>query len=949
MKKYLIVLGAVMMISACDTQKTVVSTKENSQNKVEQQVETEIIPVDASVRIGKLSNGLTYYIRNNGKPENKVELRLVINAGSILEDDDQLGLAHFMEHMSFNGTKNFKKNELVDYLQSIGVKFGAHLNAYTSFDETVYILPIPSEDPEKLEMGFQILEDWAHNVLLTGEQIDSERGVVLEEFRLGQGANERMMQKYLPKVMYGSKYADRLPIGTKENLENFDHESLRKYYKDWYRPDLMAVIAVGDVDVDILEEKIKTHFGRIPAAENPRKREVFLVENHDETFIAIESDKEAQFAQVQVIIMDLMESKPDVTNSDYRKSVVNALFSQMINNRLDELRNGENPPFVFGATNHGGTWARTKEAYQSFAISSPEGQLNALKSLLEESERVKRFGFQQGELDRAKKSLFARMEKSFNDKDKTESNRLVGEYVRNFLESEAIPGITWEFDFYKENLPSITLSEVNNLVNDYLRDTNRVIVLTGPEKEGLVKVTEDQVKAVLAEVSSGELKPYEDKVVASSLITNLPAMGTIVGASKDDKLGTVTLILGNGATVTYKKTDFKNDEILFQAFSFGGTSLYSTEEIKTIGFANGGLTEAGVGGFSKVDLSKMMSGKIVRVRPSIGGLSENFSGSSTPKDLETLFQLTHLYFTELNKDEKAYNSFLSKQKGFLTSLLSNPQTYFQNEMGKFLNEDNPRYLGFPTAEKMDASDYDLAYAKYLERFADAGDFNFYFVGNIDEQKLIEYSLKYIASLPGKDSNETFAVSSYRQLTGSHEKIVEIGEDQKSTVQIIYQGETIFDKKEAKAFSSLGEILSIKLIEKLREEEGGVYGVGARGSISDMPYGWFSFRISFPCGPENVTKLKDAALMEVQEIVKNGPTDKDLAKIKESQLLEYKENLKKNRFWLSYLKATDYKKVDSQRVFEFEKELEELTKADIQEVAKKYLSDGFILGIQNPKN
>ncbi len=911
--------------------------------------ETDIkIPTDPNVKIGKLSNGLTYYIKNNKKPADKVELRLVVNAGSILEDEDQLGLAHFMEHMNFNGTKNFKKNDLVDYLQSIGVKFGAHLNAYTSFDETVYILPIPSDDPEKLEKGFQILEDWAHNTSLEGDQIDSERGVVLEEYRLRRGADDRMLQKYLPKVMYGSKYADRLPIGTKENLENFKHESIKQFFKDWYRPDLMAVIAVGDVDVNLLEDKIKSHFENIPAAKKPRKREVFEVPNHEETFIAIENDKEAAFSRVQIMYKDKSVPKKSTTIEDYRKSMIKSVFSQMINNRLNELRNKENPPFVYGYSYYGGTWARTKNAYQSVASTSESGQLTGLKALLEENERVKRFGFQEGEFERAKKSILVRYEKSFKDKDKTESNRIIGQYVRNYLTSEPIPSIDWEYNFYKTHLPNIRLSEINALIKDYLHDDNRVIVMVGPKKEGLIKVTEQEVKDLLNSVKTQDIKPYEDKVVASSLITSLPAKGHIIKTEKNDDLGTTTLTLNNGAEVTYKKTDFKNDEILFQAYSYGGSSLYSDEDYLATIYANGGLIEAGVNGFSKIDLGKMMSGKIVNVRPSIGTYSENFSGSCSPKDLEELFQLTHLYFTALNKDKKAYNSFINKQKSFLGNLLSNPQYYFQNEMGKFINGKNPRYTGFPTPEKYDASDYNLAYNKFKERFSDAGDFKFYFVGNIDEQKLIDLSLTYFGSLPSNNSKEKYIVSNFRPITGSHTKIVKKGEDPKSSVRITFQGETDYNRKESHALSSLGEILSIKLIEKLREEEGGVYGVGARGYINKIPYGWFSFNISFPCGPENVDKLKNVALDELKKIIENGPTDKDLDKIKEAQLLDHKENLKKNRYWINVLKNADYQKDDINNLLSHEEFISSITKDDIQNVAKKYLTTGYILGIHNPE-
>ncbi len=902
------------------------------------------IPTDPNVKIGKLSNGLTYYIKQNSKPENKVELRLVVNAGSILEDEDQLGLAHFMEHMAFNGTKNFKKNDLIDYLQSIGVKFGAHLNAYTGFDETVYILPIPSDDEAKLEKGFQIIEDWAHGALLTEKDIDEERGVILEEYRSRRGADSRMLEKYLPIVMHGSKYADRLPIGTEENIKNFKHESLRRFYKDWYRPDLMAVVAVGDADVATLEQKIKDHFGKIPTPANPKKRMVSPLKNHKETFIGIEADKEAPFSRVQLMYKDYDEAAPMVTLGDYRNSLIKSLFSQMINNRLDELRNSENPPFVYGFSFHGGTWARGKNAYQSMAGTSAHGQLKGLVALLDESERVKRYGFQPGELQRAKNNIMARMEKSFKDKDKRESKRIVGEYVNNFLEQEPIPGIDWEYKIHMGLLPTIKIDEVNKLINNYLHDDNRVVVITGPEKV----VTKDQVTKALNDVKTKDLKPYEDKVVASNLITKPIAPGSVVYTEKNDKLGTTTLTLNNGAKVIYKKTDFKNDEILFEAFSFGGSSLYSNEDLKATTFANGGLFEAGINGYSKNDLSKMMSGKIVNVRPYISGLSEGFRGMVAPKYTEELFQMVHLYFTALNKDEKAFKSYVNKQKSFLGNLLASPNFYFQKEMGEFMNAGNPRYSGFPSPEAYEKADYNLAYKKYHERFADAGDFNFYFVGNVDEKQIKEFSEKYLASLPGKNSNEKYKVHDFRPISGSHSKTFVKGKDPKSSVRITYQGETDYNEKEALAFTLLGDVIGIKLTEKLREKEGGVYSSRTRGRISKLPYGKYNMTISFPCAPENVEKLKTISVDQVADVVKNGPTAEDLMKAQKGMINDHKEDLKKNRFWLSTLKNIDYMNNDKSDPFTFEDRVNSLTVKDLQKVAKKYLANGYILGVLNPE-
>ncbi len=945
MKKTLLFLMAMTFTWIGISQETAIKDANNTSVEVKE----DLIPADPNVKMGVLENGLTYYIRNNGKPEDKVVLRLAVNAGSILEDEDQLGLAHFMEHMNFNGTKNFKKNELVDYLQSIGVKFGSHLNAYTGFDETVYILPIPSDDEAKLDQGFQILEDWAFNTLLTDEEIDKERGVVLEEYRLGLGADKRMLADYLPVIMKGSKYADRLPIGKKEIIENFSYEALRRFKKDWYRPDLMAVVAVGDVDVAKLEEKIKKHFGKVPAAVNPRQREVSEVPNHKETLVAITSDPEATFNRVQLMYKDQGTPTPSTTIADYRKYVVEGLFTQMINNRLDELRNGENPPFVFGSSYHGGTWARSKEAYQSFAISSPTGQLNALKALLQENERVRRHGFQKGEFERAKKDILARMEKAFQNKDKTESANYVGEYVRNFLEKEPMPGIEWEFAFYKKTLPEVSIDDVNNIIQNYLNKENRVVVLTGADKEGVPKVTEQQVLDLLNEVESAEIAAYEDTELADALISDLPKAGSIVKEVNNELLGTTTLTFSNGAKLTYKKTDFKDDEVLMEAYSYGGSSLYSDGDFLKVANANGGLTEAGVNGMTKVEMGKMMSGKIANVSPYIGAFSEGLRGNSTPKDLESLFQLTHLYFTKLNKDDKAFGSFIAKQKAFLGNLLSNPNIYFQIEMGKFMNEGNPRYVGFPTPEALDKADYALAYQKYQERFANAGDFNFYVVGNFEEAKLRDFAKQYIASLPSSETREIYKDHGYRGKMGAHELIVKKGTDPKSNVMIQFRGETEYNSKEDHLLKSLGEILSIKLIEQLREEESGVYGVGARGGLNKIPFGSYNFTISFPCGPENVTKLKDAALAEVQKIIDNGPEEKDVNKVKEAQLLEYKESLKKNRYWLSSLKNADYNKSDRAKIVGLTKDIDAITAADIQKVAKKYLAGGHMLAVLYPED
>ncbi|RZK09880.1 MAG: insulinase family protein, partial [Flavobacterium sp.] len=786
------------------------------------------IPFDSSVKTGKLKNGLTYYIKKNAKPENKVDLRLVINAGSILETDEQQGLAHFMEHMCFNGTKRFPKNKLVDYLQSIGVKFGQHLNAYTSFDETVYFLPIPSDDPAKLENGFNIIEDWAFNAVLTPEEVDKERGVVLEEYRLGLGASKRMMGRYMPKMMYKSHYADRLPIGKKEILENFKYDKLTAFYKDWYRPNLMSVIVVGDIDVAEMEKKINDHFGKYQNPKNEKQRKIYDVPNHKETFVAVESDKEASGTQVQLIYKDHNAPKKTVTVADYRADLVENIFTTMLNNRLDELTNSPTPPFTFGYSYHGGTWARTKEAYQSFAMTQEDKQLDALKVLVTENERAKKYGFTQSELDRAKSDYLARYEKAYNDRDKSNSEMFVGEYQSHFLEGTPAPGIAWEFEAVKQMLPKVELKDVAGFVNEYVKDDNRVVIITGPEKDGLKKVTEQEVLNTL-KVNSDEVKPYEETALASSLLRKEVKAGKITNKEFNANIGATTLTLSNGVKVTYKKTDFKNDEILMEGISFGGSNLYTNDELKKTQFANGALTEAGFSGLKLNDINKFMAGKIANVNPYIGGTSEGFRGSATPKDLEYLFQTVHAYFTDLNLDKEAFEGYKQKQSAFYKNLSSQPNVYFQQEFYGYLMKENPRYFGmFPDDKAWETTDYELAYNKYKERFANAGDFEFFFVGNVDDKAIEAFSAKYLASLPSTDKKEKPVDLGYRMLKGEHKKVINKGTDPKSSVTIMFYGDAEYSPKEALAMQALGEVLTIKLIEELRENESGVYGVSARG-------------------------------------------------------------------------------------------------------------------------
>lgn len=894
------------------------------------------IPIDPKVKIGKLSNGMTYYIRQNKKPENRLELRLVVNAGSILEDEDQKGLAHFTEHMAFNGSKHFEKNELVSYLQSVGVKFGGDLNAYTSFDETVYMLPIPCDNPEIVEKGFLVLEDWASGLKLDHEEIDKERGVVLEEWRLGRGADQRMLEKNLPVIYKGSRYAERLPIGSEEVLKNFKYDVIKRFYKDWYRPDLMAVVAVGDMPVAELEKKVKDHFGHIEPVKNPRKRETYAVPDHKETYVTIASDKEASFTQVSVYYKK--DTKAALRLKDFRSGLVEDLYATMLSERLNELRQKAQPPFIYAATRYGGTWARTKDAYQSFALVGETGVEEGLRAVLSENERVRRHGFTASELARAKTRLLTRLEKSFKEKDKTESERYVNGYVNHFLEEQPIAGIEYQFEFANKYLQGIGLEEVNNLAREWITDESRVVVIAAPEKEGVQLPSEEQLRAVFKEVEQAEIAPYQDAVVAESLMEKKPVKGKVSASTLhfENGMNVTELLLSNGIKVVLKPTDFKNDEVLMSAYSKGGQSLVADADHFSAFYAAQIIGESGVSSFSKTDLGKMLTGKVVSIRPYIGMYGEGLSGSAAPKDLEELLQLVHLNFTAPRQDREAYESYINKNKALYANLATNPNFYFNDQVIKTMAQFHPRAGGYPTSEELDLVDFDKMHQIFRERFADAADFTFFFVGNFREKELRPLLETYLGSLPTKRSKESFKDLGIRPPKGVVKKDLFKGEDQKSIVAIRFTGEASYDEKTAYQLKTFADILKIKLVERLREDEGGVYGVSAYARMSKEPYESYSIDINFPCGPENVASLKKAAFAEVAKIIAEGPTTEDVKKIKETQRREREVKLKENGFWLRALQDAYTEEKSPANVLLYDTYIEELTAADIQRVAKTFV-------------
>lgn len=894
---------------------------------------TSPIPTDPNVRIGKLSNGLTYYIRKNAKPENKVELRLAVNVGSTAERDDQQGVAHFLEHMAFNGTKSFKKNELVSYLQSIGVRFGADLNAYTSFDETVYMLSVPTENKELVDKGLLVLTEWASAITLDPEEIQKERGVVLEELRLGKGADQRMRDRYFGKIFKGSAYAERLPIGKKEILEKFDPKVLTDFYEDWYRPDLMAVVVVGSLDVDEMEKKIQAIFGSIKAKRKTKPVPVASVPDHTETLIAVETDKEASTTSAQLLFKKPAQ-RPKLIG-DLRKGLVKSFFNGMLNARLDEIRQGPNPPFVFGGAGFGG-FVRNKDAYSVFSITDPKSVKTALTVFLDENNRVKEFGFTPAEFERQKERYFAGLENSYKERDKTESNGFASSYVYHFLAANPVPGIEFQSNFGKAVVPTLTLKEINDLAKEAITADNRVVIVTGPEKPGVVYPTYDEILAVLKQSETAKLTPYVDNAVDEALVGELPANAKVTEESADPKFGLTYLTLSNGVKVVLKPTDYKADQVLMRAFSPGGLSLVADDKAYSGQYLSQVASESGLKKLSRVQLTKMLSGKRASASISLSDQFEYVNGNATPKDLETMLQLAYLQFSDVNFEPGAFDSFLNKQRKFIPDLITNPQTYFGNEVGKIMSQNHPRAYPFPTMEQLDKIKLDEIKAVYADRFADASDFTFVFIGNFEKEKLKPLLLKYLGNLPGKKRVESWKDLGIRPPAGKVEKTIRKGVDQKSLVQITFTGPAKFDRDEARSIAALGELLTIKLTEILREEKSGVYGVGAFGSISKIPYERSSFTISFPCGPENVESLTNAAIAEVVKIQNGQIDDKDIEKVKEARRVRAREDVKRNEYWALEISRSLLQGLDLYTLEELETRINAITKEDLQAAAKKFL-------------
>jgi zinc protease len=895
------------------------------------------LPIDPSVTTGKLANGLKYYIKPNAKPEKKVELRLVVNAGSILENDQQQGLAHFMEHMNFNGTKHYPKNALVDFLQSIGIQFGADLNAYTSFDETVFILPIPTDKVGNLDKGFQVLADWAQAALLTDKDINEERKVVLEESRGGKGAEDRMMKIYLPKLLAGSHYADRLPIGKDDILKTFKPASIRSFYKDWYRPDLMAVAVVGAITPEEGKKLVEKYFSSLknPANEKPRtKYDVPAFKNQDAMVL---TDKEATNKQYSIVFSSKKQQEMH-SMKDYRSAIVRNLFIQMLNNRLQELTQSAKPPFVYSYAYIEG-WARGYESFQIMGSASGDVE-TGINASVGELVKIEQYGFTASELVIAKKRLLSAVEKMYKERNTTESGRIINEYVRNFLTEDPIPGIENEYKYNKELMPTITLKETNIVAFKYLGDHSTFFALaTSPEDKENKKMSNEELLVMVQKAFQQKVEPRAEKITALALLDKEPTSGKIVSEQKDNKLGTTTYTLSNGVKVTVKPTTFKSDEIVMNGLKKGGQGQYTPVDKSNATMMTQVVEAMGYGKFTPTDLKDFLSGKVLSVSNSMGAATNNINASSSVNDFETMLQLVYLKLTAAHKNEELFTGFIAKQKASLEFVKSNPQYAFFDTLNKTLYNNDPRAsITIPTTQDLDKINADRVLEMFNNEYGNADGFNFYIVGNVNETAIKPLLEKYIASLPAKGTTPMYNDNGLRPISGNHQLQFSKGAEQKSMIIGQYYGTIPFSEDLELKAHLVTDILNIKIIEELREKIGGIYSGGMASDVRRVPYSRYQIQLYLPCGPESVDTLLKAADLEIANIKKNGPSEKDLAKVKQAQLEKYREDVKKNSYWSSNLQGILFWGNDKERFLEYEKVINMISAVEIKETAN-LLFDG----------
>lgn len=908
------------------------------------------VPMDPQIRYGKLDNGLTYYIRFNQQPKERAEFYIAQNVGAILENDDQNGLAHFLEHMAFNGTKNYPGKKIIQYFESIGVKFGTNINAYTSLDETVYNLSdVPTTRQSVIDSALLVLHDWSSFITLDGKEIDAERGVIREEWRTGAGADRRMWKAANYLKYPGSQYAKRDVIGDTAVINNFTHKTIRDYYEKWYRPDLQAIYVVGDVDVEWVEQRIKAMFADIPAKANAGERPVYEIADNKEPIISVVKDKEARMTRIELEYKHKkLPQEVKLSMAGYLTGVINQMVSTMMGYRFDEITQRADAPFVGGYAMYG-ELVKSTDAFMLLVVPKEGHEHEGLKAVLTEAEKLRKFGFTNSEVERAKTELLKSMENAYNDRDNQKNRNLVQEYIRNYLDAEPIPGIEWEFKTLQQILPHVNAERINQIVKNYITDENLIISFMAPDKPTVQIPSNDKIMATIAEVKAAELTANKEDDLNRPLITKVPKAGKIKSVTTNPVFGTTEWVLSNGVTVVFKPTEFKKDEILMSAFSEGGVSkVKNTKDLISATLSALVVTNNGLGSFSQVDLNKVLAGKVASVSPQIGSYTEGFSGRSSVNDFETMMQLVYLYFTEPRNDPEAFQSLLNMYKASLANAASDPRMAFNDSVTAMVNNRHPRTVVL-NMNTIDQLDHNKAVEIFKQRFNLPADFTFVLTGNVNpsDPALQKAILTYLGGLNSgwfwKMRKETFTdvmIRKPRGLANTHfTRPMEIN---KASNFILYSGQLPYTMINRTAMTAIGNILNMRYLESIREKEGGSYGVGVRGSASNTPIEEGVILMQFDTDPEKQQRLMSIIHQEVDEIVKNGPLEDDLQKVKENMLKKYTEDLRENNWWQSAVVSLYQDNLNF--VEEYSAAVNALTPQFIRETLKRIVDQGNVMEV-----
>ena len=901
----------------------------------------EKLSMDPEVRYGKLDNGLTYYIRHNEQPKQRAEFHIAQAVGAILEEDHQNGLAHFLEHMAFNGTQHFPGKGIINYFESVGVNFGGNINAYTSIDETVYRLSdVPTYREGIVDSALLVMHDWSCGLLLLDEEIDAERGVILEEWRTGRTASRRIWKEMNAKMYPGTQYAKRDVIGDTAVINNFAYQALRDYYHKWYGPDNQAIIVVGDINVDSIEAKIKALWADVPRRANYGERPIYTVNHNDKPLVAIVTDKEAEGSRVTMEYkFDQLPEAMQGTAQEYMLNLVRELACDMLNNRFSELSQDPKASFT-GAGCQYGEAAKKMDAFYGVVIPKEGRETEAFNDLLFQLEKMHRYGFTNAELERVKSEKMNAMEKYFNERNTRRNITLARECIRHFEDGESMPGAQWEYDFVQAVLPLVSLETVNNVAKALIH-ANPTIAISGPEKEGVNIPSEETILAAIAGQSDLAIEAPVEEVIDTELVKKAPHKGKIKSFRENEEIEATEWILSNGIKVVFHPTDFKADEILMQAFSKGGLSQVKTEDLPSAEAATSLIEMSGIGRFSATQLEKALTGKTVSVSAEIAENVERMHGSSSIKDLETMLQLTYLYFTSPRRDEKAYETFMGLLRNQLANRDKNPKIAFSDSVQMMSTNHSPRTILF-NKEMLDRVSLDKALEVYKARFANPADFTFVFVGNINpkDPKVQELICLWLGGMKTKKCNSEEVIDHHITVTMGQQKnyFSRAMETTTASNRIQYTSYDIpFTMANDLNMEMIGRILSTRYLESIREREGGSYGVGTYGYVMGLPSPRAGLLMQFDTDPKKQERLMEIIHEEVQTIIANGPLANDLQKEKESMLKDFQEDLEKNTYWRQSLYM--YYMYGHNNIRDYKAAVEAITAETVQETLRKLVSAG----------